>query len=142
MDCYPANAEGWGTTIQLLHELARENDIKRLNTYCKKDKYNKYLGDDDSEIYESQSRAFQGERLYYLIRYGISGHEDWEPEVEEPYYYGFDREEDITGYEYYLAYHQWNAFQGWLLNHSKAREIFNQFEVSAMIDCDSIVFLL
>jgi hypothetical protein len=33
MDCYPANAEGWGVTIQLLHELAMEKDIKRLNTY-------------------------------------------------------------------------------------------------------------
>ncbi len=79
---------------------------------------------------------FRGERLYYLIRYGISGHEDWEPEVEEPYYYGFDREEDNTGYKYYLAYHQWNAFQGWLSNHSEAHESFNQFEVSAMIDLD------
>jgi hypothetical protein len=119
-----------------------EKDIKRLNTYCEKNKYNKYLEDDDSEIYKSWSRAFQGEHLYYLIRYGISGHEDWEPEAEEPYYYGFDREEDNTGYKYYLAYHQWNAFQGWLSNHSEARESFNQFEVSAMIDRDPIVFLL
>jgi hypothetical protein len=88
MDCYPANAEGWGTAIQLLHELATEKDVERLNTYCKKNKYNKYFEDDDSEIYESWSRAFQGERLYYLIRYGISGREDWETEAEEPYYYG------------------------------------------------------
>ena len=82
------------------------------------------------------------ERLYYLICYGISGCEDWEPEAEEPYYYGVDREEDNTGYEYYLAYHQWNAFQGWLLNHSEACESFNQFEVSAMINHDPSLFLL
>ena len=118
MDCYPANAEGWGTVIQLLHGLATEKDVKMLNTYCKNDKYNKYLGDDDSEIYKSWSHTFQGERLYYLIRYVISGCEDWEPDAEETYYYGFDREEDNTGYEYYLVYHQWNTFQGWLLNHS------------------------
>ena len=124
----------------MLHELATEKDVERLNTYCENNKYNKYLGDDDSEIYKSWSRAFQGERLYYLIRYGISGREDWEPEAEEPYYYGFEREEDNTGYEYYLAYHQWNAFQGWLANHSKAREIFNQYEVSAMIHCNPIPF--
>ena len=111
MDCYPANAEGWGTAIQLLQELATEKDVKRLNAYCKNIKYNKYLGDDDSEIYETWSRAFRGACLYYLIRYGISGHEDREPEAEEPYY-RFDRDEDNTGYEYYLAYHQWNAFQG------------------------------
>ena len=35
MDCYPANAEGWGTVIQLLHGLATEKDVKMLNTYCK-----------------------------------------------------------------------------------------------------------
>ena len=100
------------------------------------------MGDDDSEIYGSWSRAFRGERLFYQIRYGISGREDWEPEAEGTYYYGFEREEDKTRYKYYLAYHQWNASQGWLLSHSKACESFNQFEVSAMIDCDPIVFLL
>jgi hypothetical protein len=142
MDRYPANAKGWGTAIQLLHELATEKDVERLNTYCENNKYNKYLGDDDSEIYESWSRAFQGEHLYYLIRYGISGREDWEPEVGEPYYYGFGREEDNTGYEYYLAYHHWNAFQGWLANHSEACESFNQFKVSAMINCNPSLFLL
>ncbi len=106
MDRYPANAEGWGTAIRLLHELATEKDVKRLNAYCKNNKYNKYLGDDDSEMYKSWSRAIRGERLYYLICYGISGCEDWEPEAEEPYNYGFEREEDNTGYEYYLEYHQ------------------------------------
>ncbi len=69
----------------------------------------------------------------------ISGREDWEPE-EEPYYC-FERDEDNTGYEYYLAYHQWNAFRGWLANHSKARENFNQFEVSVMINRNPSLFL-
>ena len=131
MDRYPANAKGWGSAIHLLHGLAMEKDVKRLNAYCESNKYNKYLEDDDSENFESWSCAFQGERLYYLIGYGVSGHEDWEPD-----YYGFDREEDNTGYAYYLAYHQWNTFQGWLSNHSEARESFNQFEASAMIDRD------
>ncbi len=140
MDHYPTNAKGWGTAIQLLHKLDTEKDVKRLNAYCKINKYDKYLGDDDSEIYESWSRAFRDERLYCLIRYGISGREDWEPEAEEPYY-RFDREEDKTGYKYYLAYHQWNAFQGGLANHSEARESFNQFEVSAMINCNPSLFL-
>ena len=53
MDCYPTNAEGWRTAIQLLHELAREKDVKRLNAYCKNSRYYKYLGDDDSEIYKT-----------------------------------------------------------------------------------------
>ncbi len=79
-------------------------------------------------------------RLYYLICYGISGREDWEPEAVEPYYKGSDREEDNTGYEYYLVYHQWNAFQGWLANHSEACESFSQFEVSAMIHRNQICF--
>jgi hypothetical protein len=35
MDCYPMNPEGWGTAIQLLRELAREKDVKRLKAYCK-----------------------------------------------------------------------------------------------------------
>ncbi len=140
MDRYPANAKGWGNVIQLLHELAMEKDVKRLNAYCENNKYDKYLGDDDQEIYKTWSCAFRGGHLYYLIRYGISGREDWEPEAEEPYY-RFDGDEDNTGYEYYLVYHQWNAFQGWLANHSKARENFNQFEVSDMINCNPSLFL-
>ena len=118
MDCYPANAEGWGTAIQLVHGLATEKDVKRLSAYCENSRYDKYLGNDNSEIYETWIRAFQGENIYYLIRYGISVHEDWEPEEEESFYC-FERDEDNTGYEYYLAYHQWNAFQGWLANHPR-----------------------
>ncbi len=50
MDPYPTNAEGWGTAIQLLREFAREKDVKRLSAYC--EEYDKYLGDDDLEIYK------------------------------------------------------------------------------------------
>ena len=76
MDCYPTNAEGWGTAIQLLHELATEKDVKRLSAYCESSRYNKYLGGDDLEIYKTWICVFRGENLYYLIRYGISGHKD------------------------------------------------------------------
>jgi hypothetical protein len=72
MDRCPANVGGWGTSIRILHELATVKDVKRLNAYCKIDKYNEYLGNDDLDAYESWSRAFQGEHLYYLIRYVIS----------------------------------------------------------------------
>ena len=51
MDRNPTNAEGWGAAIQLLRELATETDVKKLSAYCKNSRYNKYLGDDDSEIY-------------------------------------------------------------------------------------------
>ena len=112
-------------------------DVKRLNAYCKNNKYDKYLGGDDLEIYKTWSPAFRSERLYYLTCYGISG---WESEAEEPYYC-FDRDENNTRYEYYLAYHQWNAFQGWLANHSKAHENFNQFKVSTMINHNPSSFL-
>ena len=74
---------GCGTAIRILHELATVKDINRLNAYCKNNKYNEYLGGDDLDAYESWSCAFQGERLYYLIHYGISGREAWEPEAEE-----------------------------------------------------------
>ena len=86
--------------------------MKRLKAYCEDIRYDKYLGDDDSEIYDSWSRAFRGENLYYLIHYGISGRDDWEPEEEDPFRC-FERDDINTGFEYYLAYHQWNAFQGW-----------------------------
>jgi hypothetical protein len=46
MDHYPLNPEGWGTTIDFLHELAMERDIKRLSVYCADSKYNRYLGGD------------------------------------------------------------------------------------------------
>ncbi len=92
-------------------------------------KYKKYLGDDDSKIFESWFAAFVGEIKYYLIRYGISGRFEWEREEEDPFRC-FNRDDNNTGVEYYQAYHQWNAFRGWLTSHPDARESFNQFEVS------------
>ena len=53
MERYPGNAEGWDTAIRILHELATVKDVKRLNAYCKNNKYNEYLGDDDLDAYES-----------------------------------------------------------------------------------------
>ena len=56
------------------------------------------------------------------------------------HFYCFERDEDNTRYKCYLAYHHWNAFQGWLVNHSKAGENFNQFKVSVMINHDLSFF--
>jgi hypothetical protein len=111
MDCNPLNPVGWGMAIDLLRELAMERDIKRLSVYCADSKYDRYLGDDDSEIYESWIRAFRGENVYYLIRYEISGREDWEPEEEDSFQH-FKRDDNNTGAKYYQAYYQWNALQG------------------------------
>jgi hypothetical protein len=108
-----------------------ERDIKRLSVYCADSKYNRYLGDDNSEIYKSWISAFRGGNLYYLIRCGISRREDWEPEEEDPFHC-FKRDHDNTGVKYNLAYHQWNTFRGWLTNHPAARENFNQFKVSVI----------
>ena len=44
----------------------------------------------------------------------------------------FERDDDNTGAEFYQAYHQWNAFQGWLTNHPAALENFNPFKVSVI----------
>jgi hypothetical protein len=115
--------------INLLHELAKEEDVKRLSEYCSDAKYRRYLGGNDSEIFESWVAAFVGEIKHYLIRYGISGRFEWEREEEDPFR-RFDRDDDNTGVEYYQAYHQWNTFCGWLASHPEARENFNQFEVS------------
>ena len=97
--------------IDFLCELAMEKDMKRLSKYCSDTKYKKYLGDDDSEIFESWVAAFVGEIKYYLIRYGISGCFEWEREEEDPFRC-FNRDDDNTGVEYYQAYHQWNTFCG------------------------------
>ena len=67
---------------------------------------------------------------YYLLRYGISRRFEWEHEEEDPFR-RFDRDGDNTGVEYNRAYHQWNAFHGWLTNHPEACESSNQFEVSS-----------
>ena len=111
MDCYPLNPVGWGMAIDLLRELAMERDIKRLSVYCADSKYDRYLGDDDSEIYESWIRAFRGENVYYLIRYEISGREVGKPEEEDSFRH-FKRDDNNTGAKYYQAYYQWNALQG------------------------------
>jgi hypothetical protein len=95
--------------IDLLRELATEEDVKRLSKYCLDAKYKMYLGDDN--LVESWVAAFVGEIKYYLIRYGISGRFEWEREEKDPFRH-FDRDDDNTGVEYYQAYHQWNTFCG------------------------------
>ena len=129
MGRYPSDPAGWGMAINFLCELATEKDVKRLSEYCSDTKYKKYLGDGDSEIFESWAAAFVGEIKYYLIRYGISRRFEWEREEEDPFR-RFDGDEDSTGVYYYKVYHQWNAFRGWLTSHPDARESFNQFKVS------------
>ena len=138
MERYPSDPAGWGMAIDLLRELATEEDVRRLSKYCSDPKYSKYLGEDDSEIFESWVAAFVGEIKYYLIRYGISGRFEWEREEEDP----FRRFEvdDNTGVDYHRAYHQWNAFCGWMKNHPEVRESYNQFEVSSILTIFGITF--
>ena len=131
MERYPSDPAGWGMAIDLLRELATEEDVRRLSKYCSDPKYSKYLGEDDSEIFESWVAAFVGEIKYYLIRYGISGRFEWEREEEDPFRC-FDGDDDNTGVDYHRAYHQWNAFCGWMKNHPEVRESYNQFEVSSI----------
>ena len=111
MERYPSDPAGLGMAIDLLRELAMEEDVKRLSKYCLDTKYDKYLGDNDLEIFESWVAAFVGEIKYYLIHYGISRRFELECEEEDPFRH-FDRDDDNTGVEYYHAYHQWNAFHG------------------------------
>ena len=68
MERYPSDCVGWGMVIDLLRELATEEDVKRLSVYCADNKYARYLGDNDLEIFESWVGAFVGENTYYLIR--------------------------------------------------------------------------
>ena len=44
---YPSDPAGWGMAIDLLRELAMEEDVRRLSEYCSDPKYNRYLGDED-----------------------------------------------------------------------------------------------
>jgi hypothetical protein len=53
MERYPSDPAGLGMAIDLLRELAMEEDVKRLSKYCLDTKYDKYLGDNDLEIFES-----------------------------------------------------------------------------------------
>ena len=48
MERYPSDPVGWGIAIDLLHELATEEDVKWLSVYYVGNKYNWYLGDNDS----------------------------------------------------------------------------------------------
>jgi hypothetical protein len=131
MERYPSDPAGWGMAINLLHELATEEEVRRLNKkYCSDPKYSKYLGEDNSEIFKSWVAAFVGEIKYYLIRYGIIERFEWEREEEDPF--RCFKVDDNTGVDYHRAYHQWNAFCGWMKNHPEARESYNQFEVSSI----------
>ena len=64
MEHYPLDPAGWGMAINLLRELTVEEDVRRLSEYCLDAKYKKYLGDKDSEIFESWVAAFVGEIKY------------------------------------------------------------------------------
>ena len=100
MERYPSDPAGWGMALDLLCELATEEDVRRLSEYCSDPKYNRYLGDNDSEIFQSWVAAFIGEIKYYLIHYGISGRFEWERDEEDPFRC-FDGDNDNTGVDYH-----------------------------------------
>ncbi len=77
MERYPLDPVGWGMAIDLLRELVTEEDVKRLSVYCTDNKYDRYLGEEDLEIFESWVGVFVVENTYYLIRYGISRCFEW-----------------------------------------------------------------
>jgi hypothetical protein len=41
MELYPSDPAGWGMAIDLLRELAMEEDVKRLSVYCADNKYDR-----------------------------------------------------------------------------------------------------
>ena len=73
MECYPANAVGWGQVIQLLWMILIEGDLERLARYCNNYPSRHFDCPHDYALYKNWKGVFVGERKYHMIRYVISG---------------------------------------------------------------------
>ena len=102
-----------------LRGLLVSEDMKRLKKYC--DKRDRRFHCDDGSLYEKWKWSFTGEAVYCKIFTRWSGEE--RPEMFES---GHDSDNfdpgmfdgpDNSGKDYFLAYHQWNAFEKWLTRH-------------------------
>jgi hypothetical protein len=132
--CYPSDPISWNEVMSKLQELVTSDDMKRLKKYCDRgDRRFQWL---DYSVYKKWKRSFTGEPEYCKIFTGLSGEE--KPESIE---YGYDSdnfdpemfdEEGIenSGKEYFLAYHQWNAFEKWLTQHPECAAQVKDFKVS------------
>ena len=136
-----ANPEGWGEAINLIHNLVTKQDVKMLAHYCKSgsDKY--FQSDSDYNLCKNWKSAFRGESKYYQIRYGISGRKSWKREESNPFD-PFEREDNNTGGENFLAFHQWNGYQAWLSLHPTEYENFHWFKVSVYLLITKQVFYI
>jgi hypothetical protein len=106
--------------------LVTEEDLKRFAKYCNKGSRH-FDSTREYYIFESWKDAFIGENKYHMIQYGISGLYDYEKEESNP----FDcfKVDDNSGREYFVAFHQWNAYKAWLSLFLGKEECFLQFEV-------------
>jgi hypothetical protein len=135
MDCFPANPTGWDGVIHLLPELLTKRNLKRLVNYCNAG--NKHFECNwDYQILVHWKSTYVGLIKYRKILYGVNSlfkHKKDEEEEESDYL-------DDTGGEYFLAFHQWNAYKEWLSFHPAEEESFCRFEVcSHLFNCESIV---
>ena len=133
--CYPSDPDSWDLVMDRLKELLTSADMKRLKQYC--DKRNRRFHRGDKSLYEEWKWRFTGEAVYHKIFTGLSGEE--RPEMSET---GYDSDNldpgmfdgfENSGEDYFLAYHQWNAFEKWLTVHPECAAHVSAFKVSHLL---------
>ena len=114
-----------------LSALLAAEDMKRLQKYCNKSDRRFHAG--DSSLYEDWKGSFVGDAEYLKIFTGFSGEEG--PEIigsgysSDNFYPRMHDGPDNSGQEFYLAFHQWNAFEKWLTKHPECAASVRAFKV-------------
>jgi hypothetical protein len=127
---FKANCSWWRDVISSANDLLTCRDLGRFAALCN-ESYDAVEG--EYYLYKNWQFLFLGRPTYIWIRNGVEGHE----EDKESNYVGSDNGswgggvESTGGRKYFLLYHHWIAYFGWLQFCPEEAARYRQFEVSA-----------
>jgi hypothetical protein len=121
--CYKADCLGWRDVISSVHNLLTRRDLERFAALCY-DVHNAVEG--KYYLYKHWQSSFLGHPTYIRIRNGVEGHEEDVWSNNKSWGGGI---ESNGRREYFLAYHQWIVYAGWLLFCPDEAARYRQFKV-------------
>jgi len=125
---YLSDPDGWEIVVNDLDCLVTKKDFKRIEKLVGKYGH-KYHGSDDDAWVEWQ-RTFLNATNCIKIPEGVFEEDEGDKGYDSDNPIGVDEDEHALARDYFLAYHQWNAYHKWLESRPGPAGDFEEFEVS------------
>lgn len=123
---------GWEAVREAARELIDKKDMRRFRILCDYEAKHGYRYVEENEmedIYDEwQKDVVKGLTRYCGVSIGHKSEDEEEENWDDENHGGYDLVD--RGREYYLAFHQWSAFAGWLESRTPEEQgMVREFEV-------------